>query len=356
MIFGMDLGVKKYPPQRAGRTAQASAEAALEELLPLHKRVHHGLTALMERRAFPNGLVLLEGPIAAYFGVSRVPVRKALADLAERGVIRKFRGRGYLVDPEKRNPAPLRLAFQTLDLPARPTGDFGSQRKYEWQRVYDGIAEDVAQCLLFGTYQIREAGLCERYGISRTVVREVLGRLMTRGIIDKDRRSHWICGPFTAKATSEQYQMRMILEPAALRECAETGGLPDVERMIARLDEVRSRGSASSSTGMSELEDDLHGAMFQSCANGRLKASILQNQLALSVNQTFYRHFGVSAGEPMFDEHRRILILIASREIDRALKALVGHLEAARDRAQARLKVLAVIEEPDLPPFLERTH
>jgi hypothetical protein len=35
---------------------------------------------------------------------------------------------------------------------------------------------------------------------------------------------------------------------------------------------------------------------------------------------------------------------------------LVGHLEAARDRAQARLKVLAVIEEPDLPPFLERTH
>jgi DNA-binding GntR family transcriptional regulator len=322
--------------------------------LPLHGHVHRGLSALIDQLVLPRGLVLLEGPIAAYFAVSRVPVRKALADLAASGMIRRFRGRGYLVDPDRRNPEPLRLPFRSLSLPGRLQSDLRGQRKYEWQRVYDEVAEEVAQCLLFGTYQIRESRLCERYRVSRTVVREVLGRLMTRGIIDKDGRSHWICGPFTANATNEQYQMRMILEPAALKECAESGMLPDVGSMIDRLDEFRS--SVVSFAEIAQLEDDMHGVMFEQCANARLKASIIQNQLALNINRTFYRHFGVSADEPMLDEHRKILMALALGKIGEALQALTDHLRAARGRSQARLKVLAVIEEPNLPSFLERTH
>lgn len=323
---------------------------------PLHERVHLGLRQMIERRLLPTGLVLLEGPIAAYFGVSRVPVRRALGDLAAAGIVRKFRGRGYLVDPERSEPVPLRLEFRSLALPDRSAGARQRERRYTWQRVYDDIADRVAQCLLFGTYRIRETGICERYGISRTVVREVLGRLMASGLIDKDSRSHWICGPFTARANSEQYGMRMILEPAALREAFAAIPQADVRSMLARLDNARSLGPALSVQKIALIEHDLHRLLLAPCPNHRLKATIAQNQLPLSINRTFYAHFGVAAREPMLAEHHRVLAALADGGVNGASAALAAHLEAARERSQARLKVLAVIDEPGLPDFLERMH
>jgi DNA-binding GntR family transcriptional regulator len=327
-----------------------------EAAQPLYERVHHGLHRMIEQGVLPTGLVLLEGPIAAYFGVSRIPVRRALGDLAEVGVIRKFRGRGYLVDPDRADPTPLRLEFRSLDLPDRPSSARGGERRYIWQRVYDEIADVVARCLLFGTYRISETGICERYGISRTVVREVLGRLMARGLIDKDSRSHWICGPFTARANNEQYGMRMILEPAALRDAVSTGRLADIRPMLARLESARSLGSALSVRKLTVLEQDLHGLLLEACPNFRLKATITQNQLPLSINRTFYAHFGVAADEPMIEEHHKILAALSDGRVSEASDALAAHLNAARERSQARLKVLAVIDEPGLPDFLERMH
>lgn len=323
---------------------------------PLYARVHRGLRQLIEQRVLPDGLVLLEGPVAAYFGVSRVPVRQALAGLAESGLIRKFRGRGYLVDPDRSGAAPLRLAFQSIGLPDRPANSRRGSRQYVWQRVYDDIASEVARCLLFGTYRIREAGICERYGISRTVVREVLGRLMTRGLIDKDGQSHWICGPFTARANNEQYGMRMILEPAALRAVVGSKRLPDVGAMLSRLDLAQSRGLALSDEDISLLDQDIHGLLLEPCANARLMATIIQNQLPLNISRTFFAHFGVAAAEPMLEEHRNILTALAAGRCDAAADALTAHLGAALRRSQARLKVLAVVDQPDLPDYLERTH
>jgi DNA-binding GntR family transcriptional regulator len=335
---------------------ESAGPTKIDSAQPLYERVHHGLREMIEQRVLPTGLVLLEGPIATYFGVSRVPVRRALSDLAEAGIISKFRGRGYLVDPDRLNPTPIRLEFRSLDLPDRPTGTRHGERRYIWQQVYDEITEMVAQCLLFGTYRIRETGICERYGISRTVVREVLSRLMARGLIDKDNRSHWICGPFTARANNEQYGMRIVLEPAALREAVGAERQPDIGLMLARLERARSRSSALLVQQITVLEHDLHGLLLDACPNSRLKTTIAQNQLPLSVNRTFYAQFGVAADEPMLEEHHRIFAALANGRVGQASEALAAHLRAARERSQARLKVLAVIDEPSLPDFLERMH
>jgi DNA-binding GntR family transcriptional regulator len=346
------MDTKNDDQNRLARRAESSKQQAQ---LPLYSQVVNGLEELIADDVLPRGLVLIEGPIASYYGVSRVPVRQALALLAERGLVRTFRGRGYLVARPGEDPAPLRIPFRSLDLPSRTQSSPGRGRVYEWQRVHDEIADEISECLLFGTYQIRESSLCTRFDISRTVVREVLSRLAVRGLIEKDDRSHWICGPFTAKANLEQYQMRTILELAALKDCSESGLLPDVGPMLARLDETISR-PASLLPMIGRLENDLHGLMFDRCKNERLKASIVQNQLSLHVHRMFYRHFGPDASEPMLREHRRILVALYSSRVQEALAALEAHLAAAWKRSQARLKVLAVIKEPNLPDFLERMH
>jgi len=52
------------------------------------------------------------------------------------------------------------------------------------------------------------------------VVRDVLARLQERGLIRKNAASHWIAGPLTARTVSEKFELRGIVEPAALRLAA----------------------------------------------------------------------------------------------------------------------------------------
>ena len=74
--------------------------------------------------------------------------------------------------------------------------------------------------------ELRKAGgltqqeLADHLGVSRTVVRDVLARLQERGLIRKSASSHWIAGPLTARTVSEKFQLRGIVEPAALRLAA----------------------------------------------------------------------------------------------------------------------------------------
>jgi DNA-binding GntR family transcriptional regulator len=179
---------------------------------------------------------------------------------------------------------------------------------------------------------------------------------MTRGLIDKDNRSHWICGPFTARSNDEQYGMRMILEPAALKDMAVRDHGLDVEAMLARLEQARRQSRPLSPAQIGSLEQDLHAVLPEACPNVRLRSAIVQNQLPLNINRTFYSHFGVAQDEPLLDEHRRVFSALLGGRTDEAANALADHLDAARSRSRARLKVLAVVAEPDLPDFLERVH
>lgn len=323
---------------------------------PLYARVRDGLRGMVERQELPAGFVLLEGPVAAFYRVSRVPVRRALSDLAQEGLIRRFRGRGYLVDPEGVGPQPLRVLFPAAGPVAGPPDPRAGPRRYAWQRIHDDIARTVAAFLPFGAYRIRETELCARFDVSRTVVREVLTRLMARGLIEKDDRSHWIAGPFTARSNREQYAMRALLEPAALLEAAPSFTRRELEAMLARLDALGAAGTRLTAGSLAALEDDLHIGLVGRCANARLRSTIVQNQLPLSINRAFYGHFGVAADEPMLEEHRAVLAALLAGRPEAAASALADHLYAAAGRSLARLKVMAVVREPEMPAFLERLH
>ena len=69
---------------------------------PLSQEPRYELITLVLRSniisgVLPEGLVLLEGPIAALMQTSRMPVQAALRRLAAEGLVHRFDGRGYLV-------------------------------------------------------------------------------------------------------------------------------------------------------------------------------------------------------------------------------------------------------------------
>jgi putative spermidine/putrescine transport system substrate-binding protein len=296
-----------------------------------------------------RGVVLLEGPIATRLGVSRGPVKRALELLAEDGLVTRFGGRGYVVGNPGDDAKPIRVNLLTLDLEV--SGDIQDYaQRATWQRIYGDVAESVVACTPFGAYQISESAMCAHFEVSRTVARDVLARLNHDGLIEKDRWSHWTAGPLTARDVREHYEMRQLLEPAALRLAAPSLRPDDLKAMRSRIEAAR---LVTSPGGVEALERDLHETCLAPVANRRLVAGIRQSRAPDVINRLFSQYFAVSDRATALDEHDRVLSLVMKGDADGAAEALKIHLEFERERTRARLKVLSVLTAWKVAPYLQ---
>src|SRR6201996_9826210 len=179
------------------------------------------------------GGVLLAGALASLMKTSRAPVQAALRILEEEKLIRRFDGRGYLVGRAGTSAALVRRDIGKLDLRIPNEIDAALQNRGLWEVVYEEVESAVAACLIFGEYRIIESELGDYYGVSRTVVRDVLGRLHERGLIAKTQSSHWVVGALTAQTVRERFQLRQLLEPEALRLAGDRIDLETIGRQLA---------------------------------------------------------------------------------------------------------------------------
>jgi DNA-binding GntR family transcriptional regulator len=213
------------------------------------------------------------------------------------------------------------------------------------------VESAVAACLIFGEFRIIESELGDYYGVSRTVVRDVLGRLHERGIIAKTPSSHWIVAPLTAESVRERFQVRRLLEPEALRLA---GDRIDLEKIAQSLQRERSRDPAKQGAAdWMQLERDLMEFCIFRAPNQHLVELIRHNQMPLAAASRALTKLGLPEDEIAVSEYLMLFELIAARAIDAAAVYLSNHLTALAEKNLARLKIVAVIgEAPVGLPYL----
>ncbi len=266
------------------------SRAAASECTPrLYQAAYSVLRHHINEHRLPPGLILLEGRIADALGMSRAPIKRALGLLCDEGHIHRYNGRGYLVGPMSANVQPWRGDLREIGL-RLPEPLAHSIGRFAWERIYAEVETQVATCIPFGTYRVLESGICDQYRVSRTVAREVLSRLRDRALIEKDRHSHWIAGPLTARALTEHFELRQLLEPAALLAVA--GDLDRVElvRMRDRLAAAEADFGQVTSTMIDAFEEDLHVTCVLKVKNRRMAATIMQSQLPFVTNSLFHQY------------------------------------------------------------------
>lgn len=107
-----------------------------------------------------------EGPLAAAFGVARMTMRRALAELEKDGTVRVSMGRGRFVGPP---PPPAAI------VPVPPT---------RTQEVEAALRDALAAGEWHpGARLPSEAALAATYGVARATVRSALARLVKEGLI-----------------------------------------------------------------------------------------------------------------------------------------------------------------------------
>ena len=89
------------------------------------------------------------------------------------------------------------------------------------ERIYLQLKQDIFDFRLMPGDRFSENEVAERMGASRTPVREALFRLQRESYVDVLYRSGWQVKPFDFKYFEELYDVRTILECAAVRKLCE---------------------------------------------------------------------------------------------------------------------------------------
>lgn len=317
--------------------------------MPSYQRIHDILREKLLGGDIPVGLVLLEGPISELFGTSRGPVRKALQLLHDNQLISRFSGRGYLASPDPHAVEPLRddLTADMLGLVNTPSTALSVA-----DRIFQEVDEAVSKCIAFGHYRLIETALCNYHSVSRTVGREVLQRLREQELIEKSIQSHWLAGPVTATAVVQEYELRILLEPAALIESAPFIKRDRLVQMQQNLLYFLDNPDQRTFESVRQLERELHHECLQHASNKKLLGILSHCRLPLAINQVFYETLENTTNQPLFYEHKLVIDHLLAGSVEAAAGALEAHLRSASRRTRARLKVLSVFPEPKLPPYL----
>lgn len=204
---------------------------------PLYMRILRALGAEIAHGTLRPGDRLMENRLAHRFGVSRAPARQALGEMASLGLVAPAAApaRGYVVTAD----AAARAAPY-----AQPTSDcFTGETTPSWQRIYGDVENALTRRIAFGSWRLVESALGQHFGVSRTVAREVLARLQSRGLVINEGK-RWIAPELTERRVRDLYELRALLEPAALIEVAATAPRAQLDRMCTELRRAQTHGTA----------------------------------------------------------------------------------------------------------------
>ncbi|HYE49127.1 MAG TPA: GntR family transcriptional regulator [Azospirillaceae bacterium] len=316
----------------------------------LNEIVEQVLRAGIRAGRIPAGALLQEARLSDQFDLSRAPVHQALRRLEQDGLVAKAEGRGYVVGGA--DAAAVRPLAE-LDIPEAAREALRSRAG--WERIYKQVERDVVGVMAFGRYGVVELALAEAYGVSRTITRDVLGRLEERGLLEKVQRSHWAVPQLTPRLMHELYEMRRLLEPAALLDAADGLAREEVAAMRDRLRAAEARYPDVSVEELSAFEHDLHIDLVGRCSNPRLLSAIRQSQTPLvATAYLFQQYLGIPQDEPFLVEHRLVLEHLLAGAPGAAAAALEAHMVSALRKGLGRLEFLSRLPHPEPPAFLQR--
>jgi DNA-binding GntR family transcriptional regulator len=170
--------------------------------------------------------------------------------------------------------------------------------------------------------RINEVQLAAALGVSRTPLREALGRLTAEGALTSVPRIGWFVRPLTVEEFREIYPIRGILDPEALR----LAGLPSPMR-IQLLQTLNNRiREATTADKTIALDDQFHLELIAGCPNRVLLDLVEQfmrrtrrYELALMREKKHVRS--------TIDEHAKIISALRAGKLDAACRALRHNME-----------------------------
>ncbi len=215
------------------------------------------------------------------------------------------------------------------------------------EQAYRLLKNDIITCELPPGEQIAQAVLTERYQIGITPVREALQRLAQEGFVQSLPRLGTVVTPITFSDVHEMYELRMIVEVAAVRLAALRAPQQALNQLIARSDFSYIYQNVESYKVFLGQNRDFHMAIARLSGNQRL-VDLVSNLLD-ELTRLFHLGLGIrdSAAE-MHHAHTALAQAIQQRDPDQAEQIMREEIEMSQNRVLEALTQKSTLPSPGL--------
>ena len=168
--------------------------------MSLVSRIKNEIGSRIERSEGLEIPLTVQG-LSEQYGVSYTPVRKAIRELIEVGLIRKkSNGRLEAITPKKHSKKP---NFRTEPEPEK--------------KPVENITRELVEISLGGEgCFVREEATASKHGLARSTLRQILQRLAGEGLLEHVPRRGWRVKPFRQEDLQAFLQVREVMELKAL--------------------------------------------------------------------------------------------------------------------------------------------
>jgi DNA-binding GntR family transcriptional regulator len=195
--------------------------------------------------------------------------------------------------------------------------------------ISDSVAAEVRRRIVDGRLpagdRINEVHLSQELGVSRTPLREALGRLAAEGTLTNVPRFGYFVRALTLEEFEQIYDIRPLLDPEALR----LAGVPARKRM-ERLEKLNRRlAAARSPEAAIELDDAWHRELLAECTN-RVLVELIENIILRTRRYELALMRETSNVLRATEDHSRILAALSAGNLDGACAALRHNMQSGR--------------------------
>lgn len=186
-------------------------------------------------------------------------------------------------------------------------------------------------------YRLTEEELCAQFSVSRSPVREALGMLVERGLVDKKARQGYSVRRLDLREINELYDVRLVLELSVIDRLCQRGLderiLADQER---RWTEFRDNLPAMSESA-AIADEDFHEILAREAGNAVLARMLGEVDRKIH----FVRSADIVNPERLratCTDHLEILDALRRRDKEAASETLARNIEWGRNNVEAAIK------------------
>lgn len=196
------------------------------------------------------------------------------------------------------------------------------------ETVYDRLKQDIFEFRLLPGDRLTETELAETLGVSRTPVRQALHRLEQEGYLKLAFRNGWNVLPFDFDRFEQLYDLRIILELAAVQQICDAETQADLSALAA-LWLVPAKERLSDARAVSENDEAFHQGLLTATGNAemaRVHRDITEKiRIIRRLDFTKQERIGAT-----YDEHAEILRLLMQRKSAQVAMLLKAHIAASK--------------------------
>jgi DNA-binding GntR family transcriptional regulator len=202
------------------------------------------------------------------------------------------------------------------------------------------IIKEIESDILSGRFKPRERliemDLISRFGVSRTVVREVLKSLEARGLVRATPYRGVVVADLTVEEIEEIYFLRIELEKIAARLVLKHITEKEINHLKKFSREVE-KYLREKTPQMIEADSEFHRMITRSCGNRYLSEMI--DFLRTKAHIVRFNAWSLPHRiEQSIIEHRELIKAIESRNVSQFEKLIVKHLTISKESYMSQLK------------------